>query len=1198
MKFNDKLYFNGEWVVVVSNKVSATAKKVNIEIPSTGKRVFIFINEALTLKQWQEQQQSKITEAVEIKEAAKVEEVREVPEVWEVKASINISDPQEFAAIVLALDEPEAIKEMCNKLCDRVFPVAGSHNPKSRSDKLNRLGYNRLFRNAENLVEGQNAFYQTKQDGSLWLRHLYFKYVGIADTNWSEINKQAAEKVKANLADQVVGLDIAKYEESVGLLLASDRIWEIGAGLIAASGRRPSEVAICGEFEVSGDGLMFSGQAKKRGNESEAYLIPLIGCTPELFSEKLKTFRDSPEVRRYADRDDLREATSPINTQINRLGIVPTFGWLPVPGQKSNPTCSDLRAAWVTIVEQKFKPEGKYSLLFRSEMLGHTLKVEGVAALNYSRYSLKEKPCSEPLNYSQELEASGSDLSPSENLNLQEPAKFQNQPEPSTKVIGPILQSSQTSEISEEALGILIPSSGEAPVKIYPAAENAPDLMENNLPSGGKCSELSPNADPVSWDGRMSREHCLAGLEKLLPASEWLATKLKAQSLFRQRDSELRTAANESLLLPTPTTYPKGSKPGISPAGRNSLETKLRSLLPTPRANDGSQGHNTGKTGGVNITGLLKRDRHLMPGEMANPQIWGWMMGFPENWCESVLMPDGLRILADLDGGSDRSPLPESASLAKTSPVGENQSLTTEPPASQLSASPLHSESSILPIAQESDEPEIEEKSRLTLPPEQIESGRKITAISLHQPWASLIASGHKRYETRSWPTSYRGPIAIHAAKKIEPDSRLLNLLGAAESDVPRGAVVAIADLVNCIQMDAHFIEAQSDTERMCGDWSVGRWAWELENIRAIEPISARGMQGLWQWEMDYPIESSAINPVSLDVDIMPIAQESDDTPAIEKSGSATTGRHEHDFYETPPWLTLLALANVPLSGKILEPCVGHRAIASILEVAGLEVASNDIDVAKPADFHLDATLPESWANFPAVDWVVTNPPYADLSAPIVKVAYAHAAKGIVMVLRQNWAEACEDRREFLAANPPTMQISVPRYCYRKGKEDKNGKRSWATDQCPTWIYVWDKANTSGLTKIITLWDDLIPLFHRTPDGIPSDEAIAAEVQRIAGIRSTAIKPEKDQSLAAIAATPIEQDKIDKLLEANQALGDGRFYVSQTLIKRLLKCRDQTANLLLRLNKGKIDILNKGINHTINRGREAELDKLISSLIS
>lgn len=47
-------------------------------------------------------------------------------------------------------------------------------------------------------------------------------------------------------------------------------------------------------------------------------------------------------------------------------------------------------------------------------------------------------------------------------------------------------------------------------------------------------------------------------------------------------------------------------------------------------------------------------------------------------------------------------------------------------------------------------------------------------AISLWQPWASLIACGAKPYETRSWapPRSMIGqPIAIHAAKKVDRDA-------------------------------------------------------------------------------------------------------------------------------------------------------------------------------------------------------------------------------------------------------------------------------------------------------------------------------------------------------------------------------------------------------------------------------------------
>lgn len=46
----------------------------------------------------------------------------------------------------------------------------------------------------------------------------------------------------------------------------------------------------------------------------------------------------------------------------------------------------------------------------------------------------------------------------------------------------------------------------------------------------------------------------------------------------------------------------------------------------------------------------------------------------------------------------------------------------------------------------------------------------KLYALSIKQPWASLIVSGRKSIEIRSWPTRLRGRILIHAARV--PDSR------------------------------------------------------------------------------------------------------------------------------------------------------------------------------------------------------------------------------------------------------------------------------------------------------------------------------------------------------------------------------------------------------------------------------------------
>ena len=41
--------------------------------------------------------------------------------------------------------------------------------------------------------------------------------------------------------------------------------------------------------------------------------------------------------------------------------------------------------------------------------------------------------------------------------------------------------------------------------------------------------------------------------------------------------------------------------------------------------------------------------------------------------------------------------------------------------------------------------------------------------LTLTQPWATLVAIGAKRIETRSWATKYRGPLLIHAAAGLGP---------------------------------------------------------------------------------------------------------------------------------------------------------------------------------------------------------------------------------------------------------------------------------------------------------------------------------------------------------------------------------------------------------------------------------------------
>jgi hypothetical protein len=121
-----------------------------------------------------------------------------------------------------------------------------------------------------------------------------------------------------------------------------------------------------------------------------------------------------------------------------------------------------------------------------------------------------------------------------------------------------------------------------------------------------------------------------------------------------------------------------------------------------------------------------------------------------------------------------------------------------------------------------------------------------VRAISLWQPWASAIALGLKRIETRSWSTSYRGWLAIHAAKRWNRELREFSESMGIGLQLPLGAIVAVAHLSGVFPA-AVAGWAPSDEERPWGDYSPGRFAWMLTDIRPLpEPIPFRGAQGFF----------------------------------------------------------------------------------------------------------------------------------------------------------------------------------------------------------------------------------------------------------------------------------------------------------------------------------------------------------------
>lgn len=138
-------------------------------------------------------------------------------------------------------------------------------------------------------------------------------------------------------------------------------------------------------------------------------------------------------------------------------------------------------------------------------------------------------------------------------------------------------------------------------------------------------------------------------------------------------------------------------------------------------------------------------------------------------------------------------------------------------------------------------------------------------ALTIKQPWASLIALGEKKFETRGWKTDHKGPIAIHAGKTINKEAYedfapILKKHGLTSADnLITGKIIAIANLVECHkvisedQVDDIAITTGpqiSGLEYWLGDFSANRYAWELNAVKHLpKPIPAKGQLSLWEWE-------------------------------------------------------------------------------------------------------------------------------------------------------------------------------------------------------------------------------------------------------------------------------------------------------------------------------------------------------------
>lgn len=123
-------------------------------------------------------------------------------------------------------------------------------------------------------------------------------------------------------------------------------------------------------------------------------------------------------------------------------------------------------------------------------------------------------------------------------------------------------------------------------------------------------------------------------------------------------------------------------------------------------------------------------------------------------------------------------------------------------------------------------------------------------AITIRQPWAQLIATGHKTVENRKKRTHYRGQILICSSAKVtledwlswcdfSEDRALSYPLEGHPKDLKAGFVLAVADLADCV-------ERASDLTAHDARWFTGPFGYVLRNVRPVNPHACKGQLGIF----------------------------------------------------------------------------------------------------------------------------------------------------------------------------------------------------------------------------------------------------------------------------------------------------------------------------------------------------------------
>lgn len=293
--------------------------------------------------------------------------------------------PQEYFDLIKDCYIPNTIKSVVEELISTL--INDTDKPRTRLNKL--APYNKLINTIphEQLLEGQNAYIQTKKDGSFWKRHLHFKFTGIADINFNGkdgINTKS--KVLGRLENKQL-LPITEYLEAITKLLQSNDAHELAVGLIAASGRRLIEIVARGNFTLEQDlpkylkpgyFVRFSGQAKNTDKEALEYRIGVL-VPANSFLLAFKKFRALPESIEIQEFLRTHNGTpEQANAMIEdrrgkslRRVAAREFKGVKARNGDLDLNTKALRAMYVAAITKRDCPKNINDLLWKAQSLGH-----------------------------------------------------------------------------------------------------------------------------------------------------------------------------------------------------------------------------------------------------------------------------------------------------------------------------------------------------------------------------------------------------------------------------------------------------------------------------------------------------------------------------------------------------------------------------------------------------------------------------------------------------------------------------------------------------------------------------------------------------------------------------------------------------------------------------------------------------------